>query len=104
MSSQTASSRSAQATCPAVDSAPGRLAQGSAMIPMQRSCCCDPARADLMQDCTAAESRGLGFSDLALSARAAAGANTSAMQADRTVLAANGNINQLSFPQIRTIL
>src|SRR5262245_34642384 len=87
MSSQTASSRSAQATWPAVDSVPGRLAQGSATMPMHRSCWSGPPRADLMQDCTAAESRAFGFSGLALSAQPAVTTSIDASQASQTALA-----------------
>src|SRR5258708_2825105 len=65
MSSQPANSRAAHATCPAVDSASGCSAQGSAMVPMHRSRSGLPL-ADLMQDCTVAESAASG---LALSPR-----------------------------------
>src|SRR6476661_11082498 len=88
MSSQTANSRAAHATCPAVDSAPGWSAQGSAMIPMQRSRC-DPPAADLMQDCAAAESAASG---LAVSHRLAVAASSSTANAATPVFAAQPGI------------
>src|SRR4030088_2034121 len=84
MSSQTANSRAAQATCPAVDSASGCSTQGSAMIPMQRSRC-GPPLADLMQDCTAAESAASGLAD---SLRLPVAVSISAAHATRPAFAA----------------
>jgi hypothetical protein len=54
------------------------------MIPMQRSRC-DPSAADLMQDCTAAESAASG---LAVSHRLAVAASISTAHASTPVFAA----------------
>src|SRR3954447_26034529 len=102
MSSQTAFSRAAHATCPAVDSAPGWSAQGSAMIPMQRSRC-DPPAADLMQDCTAAESAASG---LVVSHRLALAASSSTADATTPVFAAQPGIvlsSSVPFGSVRRI-
>jgi hypothetical protein len=56
-------------------------------MPMHRSCCGGPPRADLMQDCTAAESRAFGLSGLAVSARFAVAMSSNAMQAGKIALA-----------------